>query len=1361
MELTTETLRFIEDAVPGNAAVYRINGDKIETLYIAPTLPKLNGMTSEEYRTVTGGNAANIVLPDDLPGLMEAVRDCLTTGQPLDCYYRVLHKRNGFDWVHATARQCGVMNGKPVLLVLYTNASVETDIYQNILNHSNNMVYVCDRHTRKLLYANSAALKLKKGSGSLAGTTCFAYMQGKNEPCKDCVLDAGARKEPLCEKRYDPKRGKWEQITGEFVNWCGHDAFVHYISDITESESKKQELQNILSAEENLLKAVQILCGPGPIDKRQNDLLAFIGTSYNADRVYIFEKDEGGATISNTYEWCREGVAPQIDAQKNYDANLMAPWLSDFEKQRAVMVPDIEEIRETQPVVYEIMAKQNIRSYAEAPLLTGGELTGFIGIDNPLPSLTKNFGELLLSLAYAVSNALERAASERRRLETGHRYQLAVEGADLGIWEYHIKEHRLTNPSNRLIKYGVPKSVENFPAVVLPKVAVQDRGKLLDMYARIDAGAPFATTDVWMKWAVDAPPVCERVIYSVVKDRDGKPGTAYGISIDVTGHKLEQAKFRRSMQALLTANPDSLGTFQLNLTQNTCGEGRRAKQAGVAALASETADEFFASLEALVAETNDRRRFREVFSRAALLKAFAAGSNSMSLDYRRRRENGKSFWSRTYISMLRNPDTRDVEAVIYSSDISKAKREQEIFHIITDQEYDFVALLHADTSKIEFVHMNVQTPQKYRDLFKTQGELYDFDEMRNRAVSTWIDANDRERYLREGNIENIRRELDRNGHYEFTVQEHFEDSPETTMCRKFQHYYLDGGKDTILIIESDVTETYKQQQQEIARSRAEKGHVQDIMDSITSGICVLRMPDCDHLSIDYVNLQLFRMLGFKPLGNTIDQLGEDQNELMAAYFKNAFAGVHPDDLKRVRKTFSDNFYASSFSVGNYRTAGADGKYYWIREDVALREVTPEGRIFYAAYYDVGEEVRLQQELSRRLAEEEKLRKQATAANDAKTEFLSRMSHDIRTPLNGIMGMTHIANREQNPPRTADCLSKIDTSSQFLLGLVNDVLDMAKAESNKIELRPEPYYIETFYSYIDAVIRPLCREKNQKFLLDVSPLADYAPIVDMLRFNQIFFNLLSNSVKYTPEGGSIVCRMHSRLIGHERVCLDASISDNGIGMSEEFQKVLFEPFSQEHRSDVSEKRGSGLGLAIVKRMTELMGGAISVRSKLGEGTMFALRFEFNCAKIDRTKDGKTAAPTGDACSLKDCRVLLCEDHPINQEIALALLAEKDIVADAAENGRSGLELFSRSPEGFYKAVLMDIRMPVMDGYEAAQAIRALPRKDAKLVPIIAMTADAFEDDVKKCLAAGMNGHVSKPINPDQLYDELCKAIARHG
>jgi len=387
---------------------------------------------------------------------------------------------------------------------------------------------------------------------------------------------------------------------------------------------------------------------------------------------------------------------------------------------------------------------------------------------------------------------------------------------------------------------------------------------------------------------------------------------------------------------------------------------------------------------------------------------------------------------------------------------------------------------------------------------------------------------------------------------------------------------------------------------------------------------------------------------------------------------------------------------------------------------------------------------------------------AREANKAKSDFLSRMSHDIRTPLNGIIGMTYLTQEMKLPEAAQENLGKISTSSKFLLGLVNDILDMSKAEKQEITFHPEPYPFKDFCAYLDAVIRPLCDEKRQKFQFEAKHIEDCTPIVDIMKLNQIYFNLLSNAVKYTPEGGNISLGIKEEQTDENHIHFTITVRDNGIGMSEEFQKSMFEPFTQENQNDIHNVQSSGLGLAIVKRIVEAMNGTIHVESKKDEGSSFIVSIVSPCVKTSVLEEKKSAdmkaSSAQDFRDLAGKHILLCEDHPLNQEIARTLLMEKGMLVQIAEDGQKGVDAFSKAPVGYFDCILMDIRMPVMNGLEAAQAIRALSRADAKTIPIIAMTADAFADDVQKCLAAGMNGHIAKPIDPKLLYSALQKCIA---
>ena len=1070
MELTKEILSYIENITPGCFAIYRAADGKLETLYASPRLPALNGMTEEEYADFTREDAAAIVFPADREKIMGALMDCIRSGEQCDQYYRVYHKIRGFDWVHGSGRVCGTLNGCPVILVVYVNASSEADIYQKLLDHSDNMVYVCDRSTRELLYVNETARKQRRvDDESYAGKKCYSYIWGRTAPCADCVMSRGEKL--TGEKRFNRDTNRWELMSGDGIIWCGRDAYVHYISDVTAGETLRENME----------------------------------------------------------------------AQ----------------------------------------------------------------------------------------------------------------------------------------------------------------------------------------------------------------------------HQRELAGYRKTMQELLTANPDALCSFQLNLTRNVCGDGQGKSAFLRNTLRAETAEGFFENVAALIPRPEERSRFLERFGLAGLLSAFEGGTDHIHMDYHRRDENGRRVSARSYLSMLKNPETGDVEAVVYTIDLTRVERYNQIFRIITDRSYDEVAVIDTEDNTVELLHRGVWLPEGNRLLDTEKDGRVDYDAARRSAAAFCSLAGEDGDYFDRTSLDTVKRELENSRCCEINILERPSGDESTHRVYKLRYYYLDDDNSSILMLSRDVTESYRSQQERLELARAETERVTDIMNSVKAGVAELKAGDDGRISVESFNMQMFRILGYDPL-----QIPQRASEAVGTQSETAFSDaltfVHPEDRERVRAAFSQHRADREFSLEPYRMQKSDGSYCWIEEDLLLRETQGDQRKYYATYRDVTAELSLRKQLEGQVREEAALREQANAANAAKSDFISRISHDMRTPLNGIIGMTYLAQKEKPSPSVSDCLSKIDTSSKFLLGLINDVLDMSRAESGKIELHPEPYPFSAFVSYLDAVIVPLCVDKSQTLTRDFRIPADIVPILDRLRINQVIFNLLSNSVKYSPEGGEISLRITEDCLTKNKAAVRIEVADNGVGISDGFQRVLFDPFTQEGRDDNSKSRGSGLGLAITKKLVDAMGGSIAVKSELGSGSTFTVELE--AGYIPAEDDGENADARGSQSDdswgqLAGKHVLLCEDHPLNQEIARALLREKGVLTELADDGQKAVEKFAKTDIGFFDAILMDIRMPVMDGIQAARAIRALTRDDAKTVPILAMTADAFTEDIQKCLDAGMNGHIAKPIEPEKLYSSLAAAVNR--
>ena len=673
--------------------------------------------------------------------------------------------------------------------------------------------------------------------------------------------------------------------------------------------------------------------------------------------------------------------------------------------------------------------------------------------------------------------------------------------------------------------------------------------------------------------------------------------------------RAQQDKYQATVETLILANPQSLCTVLLNLTRDKCIEWFGTSQFVINTIQAATAEGVIENISHIIINEDDRNRFLEHFDRTALIKSFRNGQTRDIVRYRRTIEDGTSIWVETVVNLVENPETHDIEAVLFSENVNNQVLNERIIQKSTDIGYEYIATLQLPQQIFRFRFMASYIPEKYRGLYEDMQRSIPFSEIVNYATHTWVAPDEAEHFRDEANVAGIIKRLDESESYTITIKSQHEDGSEG--WKQIRLTWLLDTKDWVLIQQSDIS-----------------------------------------------------------------------------------------DVVHTQKA----------------------------------------------------------ELLERLDVERALRNEADNANESKSNFISNVSHDMRTPLNAILGYDRLALETDSSASRVDYLKKIGDAGETLLSLINDTLDLQKIENGVTTLHLSPAPCSAVVNGIITAVKPIMDAKKINFIFDNSKAVWAAINVDAMRVEEIFINLLSNAAKFTPEGGTVLLAVECEKETETEIYDKLTVKDNGVGISAEFLPKIYEPFAQERNEKTAGIGGSGLGLSIVKRLVTLMHGKIEVKSELGVGTEFTVYLTFQKAEPDISL--KSDDKVQKAIVLTGKKVLLCEDNEMNREIATAILKKSGINVIPEKNGKRGVERFVHSKRGDIAAILMDIRMPVMDGYEATRAIRGSGHPDAKSIPIIALSADAYSDDIQKARDCGMNRHLSKPLDPvlllQTLSDEIRKA-----
>ena len=724
-------------------------------------------------------------------------------------------------------------------------------------------------------------------------------------------------------------------------------------------------------------------------------------------------------------------------------------------------------------------------------------------------------------------------------------------------------------------------------------------------------------------------------------------------------------------------------------------------------------------------------------------------------EYRITRKDGRIRWVDDYGHYCRTKTYGGIY-VVFISDITEKREQRETDKATRDavisaltNAYNTVWLI-SDVITEESTLYHTDLDEIHSEAIRNALSHARYTETKTEYVSTMVAKEDRERMQEEIGLPYILKQFETRNSFTVSFVRTLESGP--------RHYRVDlirvfmpGGRTGVIMgfkdVDEDVRHRKAMQQaledaqratEEYRLAAAERLTYEKVAQALAGdyiGIYIVD-PDTERF-VEYSATKEYSELGVEKSGDDFFSLSRRNMERL----------IFAEDRERFLGTFYKEKVMSilerdgSFTM-KYRLMAGETSF-WVSMKATLLQ-DEDGKHLIIGLNNIDAQMKRELEYRQHVAE---------ARAKARNDFLANMSHDIRTPMNAIVGYTNIAKDHiDKPEAVTNALEKIGSSSHFLLSLINDILDISKIESGKMQINLAPCDLRDIFRRIEDITALQARNKSLIITYQHDSVRHCRVNADELRIEQVLVNIVSNAIKYTPEGKTVDLIAEEEPAEGNRYHYRFVVRDTGIGISEDYLPHLFESFTREERTTVNRIQGTGLGLAITAKVVELMGGTISVKSKVGEGSEFTVDLELESLEDQHAEESESGM-----FDFSGCRVLVVEDNDINAEIACMVLSQYGIAVERAENGQTGLEQVQKHAGGYYNAVLMDIQMPVMNGYEATRAIRALEGEYCQALPIIAMSANAYDEDVKACLAAGMNAHIAKPFNPEALVKLLHQHI----
>ena len=818
-------------------------------------------------------------------------------------------------------------------------------------------------------------------------------------------------------------------------------------------------------------------------------------------------------------------------------------------------------------------------------------------------------------------------------------------------------------------------------------------------------------------------------------EHEGGERKIYSVYNDMTKEREERARVRQKYNDLLLqhhqrTDPNVLVTGHCNITQDRVIQINDQTGLGLLETFGSVREAFFTGLSTLVVDEEERLVFQNTYLRTPALAAFERGeTKQVNSFYVQLPNENTGRYVKFEMNMVSAPDSGEITGILTVIDITEQIVADRIVHQLSVTGYDFVVDLDLkkDTYQVLSQDENaycVPPSQGVHSLWVAQ------------MLESRIVPRDREEYRNGLDPERMLERLKQGRAYTFAFS--MVDDAGDVWTKNITVSPIDLRLGRICLSRTDITDSIREQQR-LLRVIAYTCDLACFVDAATGGFAM------------YTRQMVLENLPPHTAPNYNAVLDN-----LAGYFETAAdreAVKQQFHLQRLLRQLKERPEGYDF-VLPYRAQ--DGLRY---KQINVLWGDQNQKTVCLVRADVTDMLATERTAK---AELERALELSREASRAKSDFLSAMSHDIRTPMNAIMGMTTLANANiGDPVRVRNCLQKISASSHHLLSLINDVLDMNRIEQTKITLNREQICLPDLVKQVGEIIAPQADQAGLQYDFQLNEIQNPCFYGDTLRISQILINILGNAVKFTPQGGTVQFLVEEIPLAAEGKWgrYRFTISDTGIGMAEETQAHLFEPFVRSRAA--SRVEGSGLGLSIVKGLIDLMEGQIEVQSELGQGSTFLIELNGEIVPFGEWQSAPKPQPLNgiEADLFAGCRYLVAEDNDINAEIICEILKMCGAEAQVRKNGALAVEAFRAESPGTYDAILMDIQMPVMDGYEAARTIRADSRPDAKDIPIIAMTANAFAADVKAALSAGMDAHLSKPIEPDRLFQTLRDHMGR--